>query len=182
MNYLTYIANAEVAKQSDLLGALGITWQSLIIQLVSFLILLALLKKFAFPALFAALDKREKVIADSVAAAEDAKKAAERAEANTEKQLQQAKKDAAAIVDLAQKEANKIADEAEARADKKAAHIIEQSHARVESDIADAKKELQAEMVSLIATATEKVVGAKLDAKSDAELIRRALESTKGVK
>ncbi len=182
MNTLTIMANAEAAKQADLLGALGITWQSLIIQLVSFLILLAILKKFAFPALFAALDKREKVIAESVTAAEDAKKAAEKAEANTEKQLQQAKKDAASIVDLAQKEANRIADEAEARADKKAAHIIEQSHARIESDIADAKKALNSEMVRLVAEATEKVIGAKLDDKTDAELIRQALSSTKGAK
>ncbi len=182
MNYLTYLASAEAAPKADLLGALGITWQSLIIQLVSFLILLAILKKFAFPALLGALDKREKIIAESVAAAEDAKKAAEKAEANTEKQLEQAKKDAAAIVDLAQKEANRIADEAEARADKKAAHIIEQSHARLESDIADAKKALNDEMVSLIAAATEKVIGSKLDAKADHELIRRALKTAKEAK
>lgn len=182
MDYLTNIATTEVAPQADLLGSLGISWQSLIIQLVSFLILLAILKKFAFPALFSALDKREKLIAESVSAAEEAKKAAEEAEANTEKQLQQAKDDAVAIVELAQKEANRIADEAEARASKKADHILEQSQARIESDIADAKKALNAEMVELIALATEKVIGTKLDAKADAELIRQALKSAKGAK
>jgi len=175
VQHIIFIANAEAAG-GDLLGALGIDWKLLIIQLVSFLILLAILKKFVFPALFAAIDKREKAIDESVKAAEQAKNAAETAEANTEKQLEQAKKDAAAIVQTAHHEAAAIAGDAEGKARKKADHIMEQAQARIDSDIAAAKADLHTEMVSLIATATEKIIMTKIDAKTDAALIKKALE------
>lgn len=177
MQHSIFIANAEAgAAQGDLLGSLGVDWKLLVIQLLSFLILLAVLKKLVFPTLFAAIDKREKSIEESVKAAEQAKIAAEKAEAGTEKQLEQAKKDAASIVQTAQNEAAAIAGDAEAKAHKKVEHILEQAQARIDSDIASAKKDLHAEMVSLVASATEKVIGAKIDAKTDAALIKKALE------
>lgn len=174
MHISYYFANTAEGS-GDLFGSLGIDWKLFTIQLISFLILLAILKKLVFPVLFAALDKREKVLADSVKAAESARRAAEKAEANTEKQLEAAKKDAAAIVETASKEAARIIAEAEARAEKKADHAVAQAQARIESDVADARRALREEMVVLVADATEKIVRTKIDSKKDAELIRSAL-------
>lgn len=171
------IASTETAeKQSDLFGALGIDARLLIVQLLSFLVLFWVLKKFVFPSLQKALDEREKMIVESVEAAKSAQQAAEASEETIKAELKKAQKEAAGIVETAQAEAARIVEDAEARADKKAAHMLEQAEARLQSDIADAKVALKHEMALLVAQATETIIDEKLDAKKDAALIQKALE------
>lgn len=179
MNPLTLIASEAAAEQQDLLGALGIDWQLLVIQVISFLILLFALKKLVYPALLKALDERQASIEASASAAKDAQAAAEKAEEATEAQLEKAKKEAAEIVALAHKEATALIEEAETRAGKKADHLIEQAESRLASEVTAARAELRKEVVTLVAQATEVVIGEKLDAKKDAALIERALKEAK---
>ena len=182
MEILTLMA-ATAGADSGLLGALGIDLQLLIMQLLSFLILYYLLKKLVFPHLFRALDKRQAMIDSSVEAAKKAEVAAAKSEQTTKAELDKAKKEAADIVELAQKEAADIVAEAEIKAGKKTEHLIKQAEARLESDLASAKQELRGEIGSLVALATEKIIDEKLDAKKDAVLIKKALDSAaKGVK
>ncbi|MFZ1811925.1 MAG: F0F1 ATP synthase subunit B [Candidatus Saccharimonadales bacterium] len=182
IDVLSQVAAAETAEhatagaQADLLGALGISWQSLIIQLASFVILFLLLKKFVFPALFAALDKREKVIAASVDAAADAQKAAEKAQADVRRQLDEAKKQAAVIVETAHTEATQVVEEAEARANKRAEHLVSQAESRLSQDIEKARQDLRKEMLHLVTKATTTVIGEKMTAETDKKLIARAVK------
>ena len=74
MNYLTQFANSETAEKADLFSSIGIDWKLLVLQTIAFLILLWFLKKFVYPSLVAMLDKREKMIEESVRAARVAEK------------------------------------------------------------------------------------------------------------
>lgn len=180
MNLLYLIASTEpTAEKAGLFESLGINWMSLVLQSIAFLALLWLLSKYVFPVLLGMLDERDQRIEAGQKAAAEAVKSAEKAEANTEKNLEQARKDAAEIVETARKEAAAIAEEAEDRATKKADHLISQAEARIESDIADAKKTLHDEMIALVAVATEKVTGQKIDAKTDMAMIKKALQESK---
>jgi F-type H+-transporting ATPase subunit b len=177
MNTLTTFASEAAAEgQQDLFTALGINWQLLIVQVVSFLILFVLLKKLVYPALLKAIDERQAAIEASSEAAKEAQVAAEKAEKDTEAQLSKAKKEAADIIEVAHKEATKMIEEAEAKAGKRAEHIVAQAEVRLASDIADARESLRKEMTTLVATATEKVTRQKLDSKADADLIAAALK------
>lgn len=180
MDMMYYLAStAETTTESNLFASLGIDWKMLVLQAIAFLAVLWLLNKFVYPVLIKMLDERDAKIEEGQRAAAEAVKAAEAANQSTEDVLTRAKKDAEAIVEIAQKEADRIALEAESRAQKKADHILEQAQTRIDSDIADARQDLRDEMVNLVSLASEKIIGQKIDAKTDARLIRRALEETR---
>lgn len=178
MNALHILAAQDPPAQKDLLSALGIDWQLLIIQIVSFLILFFLLKKLVYPSLLKAIDERQATINASVEAAKEAQAAAEKAGEVTEEQLTEAKEAAAYIISTAQKEAAALHEEAETRANKRADHIIEQAEARLATDVADARELLRKEVIGLVAQATEVVIGEKLDSNKDVALIERVLKES----
>lgn len=174
-----YQFGAEAATPSGGLSMLGINLQGFIFQLITFVLVLLLLNKFVYKRLVETLEARRKAVISSL---DDAKKAAvalEKTNKNTAVLMEKAKQEAADIVALAHTEARSIVDEAEEKAGKKADHAIKQAEARIASDIADARKSLRREMATLVADATEMIVGEKLDAKKDAALIERALEAQK---
>lgn len=181
LEHLYIIAATETGAegQAGLFEALGIDAQLIIVQVISFLILFLLLRKFVYPALIKAIDDRKASIEESARAAEEAKSAAETAEANTEKEFAKAKAEAADIVALAQKEASAIMEDAEKRAEKRADHMIASAEARLEQDVNEAREKLKAEMVGLVARATEIVLSEKVDSKTDTALIKKALEEVR---
>lgn len=167
------------AETSGGLGALGINLQGFVFQLITFVMVLVLLRKFVYQKLVETLETRRKAVIDSLDNAKEAAAALEKTNEKTVELMKEARQEAADIVALAQKEAAKVAEEAEIKASKKADHILEQAEARIHSDIAAAKLALQTEMVGLVAAATEKVIEQKLDLKSDAKLIKEALRESR---
>lgn len=180
MNSLTIIASEQAAgEKAGLFESLGIDWTMLIMQTIAFLALLWLLNKYVFPVLMGMIDERDRKIEEGQRAAAEAAKAAESAEATTAKELEQARRDAAGIIETAHREAADLSAEAEANAQKKADHLLEQADARIQGETAAARKEMQGEMAGLVAAATERIIRQKLDPKTDAALIRRALEEAR---
>lgn len=159
-----------------LLDALGIDWRMLVFQLIGFCVLVFILGKYVFPIFNRVIEEREKQFADNAKAAETARKDAEAAEKRITEELDAAKKQSADILEVARKEAAKTVEDAGDKASKKADHLLEQAQARIDLQVSDAKRSLQSEMVSLVASATEKVIGEKLDARHDNELIKKALK------
>lgn len=182
MNFLYLLAHAaEPAEepQKDLLSALGIDWQLLIVQIAAFLILVWLLGKFVYPWLMKSVDERQKSIEDAARAAKEAQASAANSEAETAKLLKQAREDAAEIVETAKLEAATLASTSEARAKSTAEKIVADAQAQIERDIDKARRELHDETLDLIAIATEKIVRKKLDKKADENLIAEALKGAK---
>ena len=167
------------AEAAGGLGALGINLQGFLFQLITFVMVLLLLRKFVYGKLVDTLEARRTAVIDSL---DKAKKAAAELEQTNEKTaelMKEARKEAADIIALAQKEAAKAVEEAEIKASKKADHLLEQAEARIHNDLAAARLSLQSEMVGLVAAATEKVIDKKLDLKSDAKLIKDALRESR---
>lgn len=97
-------AAAETEKK-DIFSSLGIDWTLLIIQIIAFLILLAVLAKFVYPVLVRAIDKREADMEESAKAVDQARADAAASEERVEKLLAEARKDASAVIETAHKEA-----------------------------------------------------------------------------
>ena len=173
---ITQFANAEAAQKADLFSSLGIDWTLLVLLTIAFLVLLVILRKWVYPPLVAMLDRREKALKQSSEAAQVAKTEAENAEKKTAELLKQARSEAGDIVTTAREEAANIVDEAQSKAVDKAKALVESAHDDIAKEIESARKMLYNETLELVAEATGKVLGEKIDAKKDTKLISEALE------
>ena len=180
MEYLTIqlvtVATAEPA--GDLFSSIGVNWTLLGLQTVAFLLLLFILKKFVYPPLAAMLDKRDEAVKASADAAMEAEKHAVEAEARTAELLDEAKREAADIVATAKEEASKTAEDVARKAEAKADALLANARDELAKDVASAKKALASETVGLVAEASGKLLGGKIDATKDAELIAKALKES----
>lgn len=158
------------------IGALGINWQAFIIQLITFLIVFLVLKRFAFKPITKVLASRRKLIDDGVNLGEAMKRKSAELEAEVSNQLQKARTDADKLLTLAQQEARQVIQSAEDDARAKAEAISAEAKQRIEQDISIARKKLEKELVGLVAEATEAIIDEKIDAKKDSALIDRALK------
>ena len=175
MDILLTFASTEAASGGGV-SALGINMQAFLFQLVTFVIVLVVLRKFVYSKLVDTLEARRKAVVESLAQATESAKQLEEAEKKVTALIKEARGEAENIVAVAHKEATKMIEEAEDKASKRANHIVENAEARLQQDIAEARQLLRKEATTLVAQATEKMLRQKLDAKSDASLIENALK------
>ncbi len=176
MFILQTLASTGAEKNDTLMGALGIDTRLLILQIIAFGILLWVLRKFVYPYLVAAIDKREQAIEESVAAAHEAEAKAEETQKEVEKLFKQARKESTEIVETAHKEAASMVKEAEDKAKRRAEQIITDARAQLDQDIIKARTTLRNETTELVALATEKIIREKVDTKRDKALIDAAIK------
>ncbi len=177
MNYLTQYANVAASEvKQDMFSSIGIDWKLLILQTIGFLLLLGFLKKFVYPSLLAMLDKREKMIEESVKAAHDAEKNAAVSKEETAELIKKARHDADEMLASAKAEAVAMVELAEKRSKDRAEQIISSAEAEISRNVAAAKKSLRNETLGLVAEATEKVVGKMVDVKVDKAVVAEAVK------
>ena len=172
---LIQFAEVEVVAESDLFGSLGIDWTALLLQTISFIILVLILAKFVYPPIVAMLDRHDQKIEDALKAAEEAKKNASEAEAETLAILDKSRDEAAGIVESAKKESVEIIVKAEEDANTRAEAIIANAQDSLNRDIEQAREELRGEVVELVSIATKKIIDSKIDAQ-DEKIIKTVLE------
>lgn len=172
------IASTEAAGEAaspGLLEALGIDGKLLLEQGLAFLILVAVLAKFVYPALIKAVDARREQIEAGQKEAKEAAEALERAEAKADELLANARKEADDITERSHKETEAMVAAAEEKAKSRADQIVQDARTQLEADVAKARAALKKDTIELVALATEKVVREKLDDRKDAALIKDAL-------
>lgn len=170
---------AEQAAEGSPLAQLGVSMKDFLFQLITFVLVFLVLKRFAFTPITKMLAERRKVIDDGVRMGLKM----EKEKADLDKQvaviIQEARHEADKIISTAQKEAREITREAEKAGQRKAEAIITDAEARLDEEKHHAKQKLEKEIVGLISEATEAIVGEKVDAKKDAELIDKVLKGRK---
>ncbi|MCL2038264.1 F0F1 ATP synthase subunit B [Candidatus Saccharibacteria bacterium] len=176
---ISLIATAETSAESGgVFGALGIDWKLLILQAIAFGFLVFILAKWVYPPILKMLDRREKLIEDSVKAAKEAGEKAESAAAEIASKLKKARSDADDIVNAAREQSTQILADSEKEAARRAEQTVEAARQQLARDVEAARKVLRDETISLVAMATEKVVGEKVDTSKDAKLIRDAIKES----
>jgi F-type H+-transporting ATPase subunit b len=167
---------AATSEEASGIGALGVDGKVLVIQLITFILAFAVLRRFAFGPILKVLEERREKIESGVALGEEMQK--ERAELDKKvvAALRESRKEADGIIAGAQDTAKQTIREAEEKAKTKANGIITAAEARIEQDTARARKQLEKELVGLISDATEAIIDEKVDAKKDAALIDRAIK------
>lgn len=168
-------AEAAVESSPGLLQALGIDWKLFVAQGIAFLVLVGILGKFVYPALMKAIDDRRAAIEAGLKEAKESQEALEQAEVKVSELLAEARKEADDILARTHQEAASVVAEAESKAKTRAEQIVADARAQLSVDVAKAREVLKKDTVELVALATERVVGEKLDDKKDAELVKKAL-------
>jgi F-type H+-transporting ATPase subunit b len=176
---ITAAAHANTEESAGLFQALGIDWKLLVEQAVAFLILVVLLGKFVYPALMKAVDSRREAIEAGLKEAKQSQEAAEKAQAQVVEVLEAARKDADDIIARSHQEATLLVSEAEDKAKSRAEQIVADARQQLDNDVRKAREALKRDTVELVALATERVIGEKLDGKKDAALVKQALAGEK---
>ncbi|MCH3967558.1 MAG: F0F1 ATP synthase subunit B [Atopobiaceae bacterium] len=143
--------------------------------LVAFLIIWALLAKFAWPSVLGMLDKRQKTIQDNLDEAEaDKQKAADQLSAYDQK-LADAQREADSIVADAKRDAEQERAEIVAKAQDEASKIISRAHEATENERRVAMNDLRDSVADISVEVAGKIIGEKLDDAGQKKLIEKYL-------
>jgi F-type H+-transporting ATPase subunit b len=143
--------------------------------LLAFGITLFLLNKLAFPRIAEALDKRRRVIEESIEQAQRAKQEADSLLEEYRARLREAREQADDIVVRARKAAEALADEAKVAATKQREELLAAARRDIEAETRRALEEIRKEVADLTLIATEKVTRKSLTPDDHRRLIEEAL-------
>lgn len=132
---------------------------------ITFVILLLLLRKFAWKPILGAVSDREDGIKDALAAADKARKEMENLHADNERILQEARAERELMLKDARDMKNKIVTDAKDEAQLQANKMIVQAQAAIQSEKKAAMAELKSHVAGLSIEIAEKVVRAELSNK-----------------
>lgn len=144
---------------------------TLIGQMFGFFLFTMLTMKYVWPPLKAAMDERQKTIADGLAAAEEGAKAKEKAEAQVEDELKAARAQAAEIISKAEKRANEIVDEAKTDARGEGDKILANAQSEIDREVNTAKEGLRTHVSALAIQGAQQILGREIDGSAHTSML-----------
>ena len=150
--------------------------QQVLSQAISFVILLWLLRRFAWRPLLAILDERRRHIETTLQDVASKKTELERLQADYAQRLAKIDDEARVKIQQAILEGKRIAIEVQEEARVQARTILAKSKETVELELAKAKVTLRDQLADMTVEAVERVLQQKLDPKTDRALVESALD------
>ena len=144
---------------------------TLIIQLITFLLLVWFTMKMVWPPIAAALDERADKIRDGLSAADKAKAELASANKRIEEELSSARTDAAQRLADAERLAQSMIEEAKSRASDEGAKIVAAARAEAEQEATKARETLREQVAALAVRGAEQILRREVDAKAHADLL-----------
>lgn len=148
-------------------------------NLINFLIIFWILKRFAFKPIMNALNERQQKAAESVENFQKAKTELQMAERKAQDIVDQSKVDANKVMERATEEAKRTAEGMRDKAKNDIELLVAQAKKNIEIDKKEMKDEIQKETASLVVAAVEKVLDEKVDSKKDAAYIDSLVKTLK---
>ena len=160
------------------IAELGINPPVLIAQIVNFVILLVLLRLFAYKPIMKMLDERSRRVKESMEQAETMKEQAASAEEEIKKQLDTAGKEGQERIARAVKTGEEVKKKAQEEARQEAEALINRARTEIHRERDEAVGELRKEFADLTVLAAEKVIDRSLDKEAHRKLIDKVLEES----
>ena len=135
-------------------------------QLILFVGLVLLLKKFAWKPILNSVNEREEGIKDALASAEEAKKEMQNLNASNEQLLKDARSERDALMKDARDIKDKMISDAKEEAKIQATKVIEQAQATIQAEKQAAISEIKSQVAELSLNIAEKVVRGELSDKA----------------
>ncbi|MBM3779837.1 MAG: F0F1 ATP synthase subunit B [Acidimicrobiia bacterium] len=143
--------------------------------IVTFLVLLGLLAKFAWRPLLAALESRQESIRKSLDDAQRARQELEKVTEESARLVAEARVEADGIVSRSRADAERLKEEIRQQARTEAATILRNAERQIELETGRAIEQIRAEAVDLSVTIASKLIGRNLTREDNQRLIDEAL-------
>lgn len=153
---------------------------TVIVELVTFLIMLAILARYVYPEIVKLAEARQRQIAEQLKEAEESRAAAEQRLKEAEEKLNDARKTAQGVIDAAAKSAEQLRQEMRQKAEEESKRTVEAARKEIEAERDQAVRAVRSEVASLVVAATEKVIGETLDDARHRQLIDKAIGEVAG--
>lgn len=158
--------------------ALGIDLKWFLFQMGNFIILLGILTYFLHKPLLKLLEARKQEIAEGL---ENARQMKQELTSTMEQQtdiLEDARKESAAILQETKKRATQLEADLTAKAKEKTEQMSLKAHQDLESEREQLRKELKADLASMVVQATEKILSENVSAEKEKEIKRQVTNIT----
>jgi len=133
-------------------------------QVITFLILLFLLKRYVYGPITGLMDQRAEKIAQGLNQADEAKRRLQEAEIEAAELAKAAKTKALEILNQAEKSAGQLREESVAKAREEAEGIVAAAREEIAAEVQKARGQLQAELADMIVLGASRILEAELDA------------------
>lgn len=148
--------------------------------IITFLVLLTALAKFAWTPLLQALETRQNAIRKSLDDALQAKVELERLHVESGQIIQRARVDAEAIVSQSRVDGDRLREEIRARARTEADHIVKNAERQIQLETSRALEQIRREAVDLSVMIASKILQRSLSKEDNQRLIDDALKQVEG--
>lgn len=156
----------------DALANLGINWKLFAAQAVNFLILLWVLKRYAYKPMLEFLEQRSERIEKGLKDAEAAQAKLASMEVQEKETFAKAHAEARTIVALAEETAKKRDALHLAETEAKTKRFVEDARVKIEEEKQKIMAEAKAEIADVVLLSVEKILREKIDTKKDEEIIK----------
>ena len=143
--------------------------------IVTFLVLLGLLAKFAWKPLLQALDSRQETIRKSLDDAQQAKQELERLNAESADIIRKARIDADAIISQSRADGERLREELRQKAKADADTVVRNAERQIQLETGRALQQIRHEAVDLSVMIASKLIGRNLSKEDNERLIEEAL-------
>jgi len=145
------------------------------IELAAFVVMMAVLWRFAYPVIDAAAQRRQKTIAEALENAEKARKEAQEQLEQAAAKLEDARKQAQEVIAGASRAAEQVREELKEKGEAEAKRLVEAARRDIEAARRAALESVRSEVGDMVIEATQKVVGEALDVRAHKKLIDEAI-------
>src|SRR5687767_16028944 len=154
---------------------------TIVVQGLAFFAVAWLVMKFGWPNIIAAIEDRQKKIAEGLAAAERGEKSLAEAKNSANDIIKEAHARAGKIVEQANRRSNEVVEEARGIALAEGQRLIADARQEVSLESGRAREQLRKEAANLAVFGASKLIGREIDAKAHADLLDKlALEIERG--
>jgi F-type H+-transporting ATPase subunit b len=144
--------------------------------IVTFLVLLTLLAKFAWRPLLLALESRQALIRKALDDAQQAKQELERLNLESAQIINRARVEAEAVITQSRSDGDRLREEIRAKARTEADHIVKNAERQIQLETSRALEQIRREAVDLSVMIASKIIQRNLTKEDNERLIDEALK------
>ena len=163
----------------EILGRIGFDWQVALANLVNFLIIFWILKRFVFRPMSEVIQKRREAITKGLEERKQAEEELNRAEIERAKIIDSAKLEARSMVEGAKEQESLIVAQAKERAQKEAEEVVLKARKEMKIEKHNAESELRENAARLVSDAVRKIIEEEISREKAEKFVRDLISDGK---
>lgn len=167
------------AEEAGVLASLGINGKQIGIQFLNFVVVFVIVWFLILKPLTKKMEERRKLIDESLDRAKEIETNHKMSEVKFQEKLEEAKKEANAIIAGAQEEATRVQETMKQKTKDEVEALVLAAKKNIEIEKTEMQASLRKETVEIVVTAMEKVLGEKMDDKKDKKFVEDILKTIK---